>query len=266
MRTHRQEPTSRFSGIRATTSALFTYPVRHRAGFTLTELVVLVVVGTVLSGVLVADLNQSRTTLLRQACAANLKQWGTAIYLYSEDYNGTFFYAFTSVNFDDIDSPYYRYLGGTDTDRTVRAATMRTARICPAVAARMTQEAIPLVNTHTYSMPVAMQSRAGGYITTMPQSDNGVWIFNLRSVPYPSQYLLMIDSKGNALTCGPGHLINAVTAINSSSGDSISALDRHGGAVNCLFGDLHVENVSTQSLNQVDSISCVHGNPWFMMN
>ncbi|HUI07582.1 MAG TPA: type II secretion system protein [Verrucomicrobiae bacterium] len=234
--------------------------MKRAAGFTLTELVVLIVVGAVLSGVLLADLNQSRTTLLRQACAANLKQWGMAIYLYAQDYNGTYYYSFMASNFSDTDSPYFRYLGGND-----RVATMRTMRLCPAVAARNMPENPAASALHSYSMPVAMQYLGGAYIRTSPQPGDGFWGFNLRSVPYPSQYLLMIDSRGNTLTCGG--LVSAVTQINTSSGDTIPAMNRHGaGSVNCLFGDLHVDNVSTQTLHQVDAISCPHGNPWFMMN
>ena len=232
--------------------------VKRAAGFTLAELAALIVVGAILSGLLVADLNQSRTTLLRQACAANLKQWGMAIYLYAQDYNGTYYYSFMASNFSDTDSPYFRYLGGND-----RVATMRTMRVCPAVAARATQERIIGPNLYTYSMPVPMTRVAGAYRTAMP--DNNAFLgFNLRTPPYPSQYLLLIDSDGHTLTCG--RLMAAVTRTNLLTGDSISALDRHEGGVNCLFGDCHVEFVTSQTLSNQDTVSCTMGNPWFMMN
>ncbi|HUI06904.1 MAG TPA: hypothetical protein VL486_07840 [Verrucomicrobiae bacterium] len=239
----------------------WTPPPARRGGFTLTELAVLVAAGTVLSGLLLADLSQARTKLLRQACAANLKQWGMAIYLYTQDYNGTYYYMnMIPVNWDDSGSPYFRYLGGSDS-----VATMRTMRVCPAVLARMTQDQVVngIIVPHTYSMPVATTRVAGGYANVLP-SVGGFMGFNLRTVPYPSQYLLMIDSKGNTLTCGG--LVSAVTTINTASGDSISAIDRHGGGVNCLFGDFHVEFVSSQTLSNQDAVSCKTGNPWFMMN
>ena len=264
MRTQLQRPFDPFDKLRAsrlrvTTSGVFTRPWGRRAGFTLTELAVLIAVGTVLSSVLVADLTQTRTMLLRQACAANLKQWGMAIYLYAQDYNGTYFYSALNQAFDDVESPYSRYFGGSDPD-----ATKRTMRICPAVAARKTQEVLNVSPLHTYSMPIATTFAGGGYATVGPDQHYFIGL-NIRSVPYPSQYLLLIDSKGNTLTCGG--LISAVTQINTSSGDSIPAMNRHGqGSVNCLFGDFHVENVSTQTLHQADGMSCAQGNPWFMMN
>jgi len=234
------------------------YKTKRVAGFTLAELVVLVGLGAVLSGLLVADLSQTRTKLLRQACAANMQQWGMAIYLYSQDYNGTYFYSFMASNFSDTDSPYFRYLGGND-----RVATMRTMRVCPAVAARATQERIIGPNLYTYSMPVPM-TRVGGVYRTVTADNNHFLGFNLRTPPYPSQYLLLIDSDGHTLTCG--RLMAAVTTTNLTTGDSISALDRHEGGVNCLFGDLHVEFVASQTLSNQDTISCTMGNPWFMMN
>ena len=238
MRTRRQRP---FDKLRVTAKEA----VRSQAGFTLIELAVLVTVGAVLSGVLMADLTQTRTTVLRQACAANLKQWGMAIYLYTQDYNGTYFYSVGSNNFDDNSSPYTRYFGGSDP-----TATMRTMRVCPAVAARMTPNA-PYV--HTYSMPVASEYYVHGlYADTSPRPGSGFWGFNLRTAPYPSQYLLMIDSKGNTLKCGG--LVSAVTAINSSSGDSVTAINRHDGGVNCLFGDFHVAFVSSQTISNQDGV------------
>jgi prepilin-type processing-associated H-X9-DG protein len=252
MRMPRQRP---FDKLRVTTKQA----VRSRNGFSLVELVVLIGVGAVLSGVLAADLVQTRATLLRQACAANLKQWGMAIYLYSQDYNGTYYYAVGASNWDDTYSPYFRYLGGDDP-----VTTMRTARICPAVAGRMaTDQFLYYPTPHTYSMPIAMINQGGRYRDVISDF-NGFIGFNMRTVPYPSQYLLMIDSKGNTLKCGG--LVSAVTQINSSSGDSISAINRHDGGVNCLFGDFHVAFLSSQTISNQDHVDCNTGNPWFMMN
>src|ERR1035437_4968743 len=75
-----------------------------RDGFTLTEFSVLMAVGVMLAGVLVADLSQTRMKLLQQACAANLKQWGMAIDLYSQDFGGTYYLggASSPLNWDDV--------------------------------------------------------------------------------------------------------------------------------------------------------------------
>src|SRR5664279_1425577 len=105
------------------------------AGFTLTELLVLIGVGSMLAGLLMADLTQAKSKLLQQACAANMKQWGMAFSLYSQDYNGTFYYSVAGADWDDVflsnnpPNPYLRYLGGGNL-----ALTIRSMRICPARA------------------------------------------------------------------------------------------------------------------------------------
>jgi type II secretory pathway pseudopilin PulG len=66
MRTRRQRS---FDELRMTDKKT----ARSGNGFSLAELVVLVCIVAMLSGVLVADLTQTRAALLRQACAANLK-------------------------------------------------------------------------------------------------------------------------------------------------------------------------------------------------
>lgn len=245
----------------------------RKAGFTLTELLVLIGVGSVLAGLLVADLTQTRTKFLQQACAGNLKHWGMAIDLYSQDYSGTYYYSFNAAAFDDsAGNPYLQYIGGTNA-----ITTIRNVRICPATAASMTSSQVNISAIHSYSMakPQAVYGGAPFYrnidasVSSPFVSDGGLSIWpTLRYLRNPSQYLLLIDSDGHTLTCGG--LAGRVTSI-PSSGPAISAIDRHGGVVNCLFGDQHVELVSSQAISNQNAIACgaltnQTENPWFMMN
>src|ERR1041384_6250587 len=107
-----------------------------KTGFTLTELAVIIALSTVATGLLVPQLSQTRSKLLQQACAANLKQWGMAIGLYTEDYNGTYLYDVNGLHWDDVPSgsarnPYLPYLEGGEQTETVRRM-----RICPEIVAR----------------------------------------------------------------------------------------------------------------------------------
>src|ERR1017187_7985157 len=102
--------------------------LKRKTGFTLTELSVLIAVGAILGGVLVADLSQTRAKLLQQACAANMKHWGMAFSMYADDYNGTFYYDVGGIHFTDVGSPLQRYFGGSSDT----LATLRTMRACPA--------------------------------------------------------------------------------------------------------------------------------------
>ncbi len=240
-----------------------------RTGFTLTELLVVIGVGFVLAGVLLADLTQTRTKLLQQACSANMKHWGMAFDLYSNDWGGSLYYDMNGNHFDDSpglvwQNPYGRYLGGDNS-----ATTIRNMRICPARIVSMTQTDILFLYTHSYQMPVGTYRKGLVYANAdSPGSPFwGEYYFpSLKFLPQPSSFLLLIESNGNFLRCGG--LIPATTTPHvGSGGDSVPAIARHGGGgVNCLFGDFHVEFVSSQVITNQDAISCPTGNPWFMLN
>jgi prepilin-type processing-associated H-X9-DG protein len=80
---------------------------------------------------------------------------------------------------------------------------------------------------------------------------------------------LLIDGNGRTLYCGG--LVSAISTTNTNptiGTDAVPAVNRHGGAVNCLFGDFHVELVTAQTITNQDAISCntPPGNPWFTLN
>ena len=237
---------------------------KKQAGFTRTELLVLLGVVAVFSVTLAADLTQTRAKLLQQACVANMKQWGLAFDLYSQDYNGTFFYDAGGLHFDDIHTPLEFYFGTIDSAHT----NLRTVRVCPAVAAAGTAD---LVTAHSYNMPIGIIHLGLGYANAdrpgSPFYGNGnapYWP-NLKSCHNPSKYLMLIECNGNTLNCGG--LVRAVSTPHVGfGGDPVPAITRHDGAVNCLFGDFHVELISAQTISNQDAIGCNSSNLWFMLN
>jgi prepilin-type N-terminal cleavage/methylation domain-containing protein/prepilin-type processing-associated H-X9-DG protein len=230
---------------------------KNRA-FTLIELLVVIAIIGILAGMLLPALNRARAKARLTACVNNEKQWGVGFQLYADDFGGMLFYSLKSVNFDDVDSPYCDYLGGGE-----KTARMRLMRLCPAVRGRMTQDQIVASGVHTYSMAVGQAPSGGAYGDISQDSKSGFTGWNIKSLPKPAEFLMLIDSSGNTLKCGG--LVNAVTKINATSGDSITAIDRHQGGVNCLFGDFHVEYVTLQKLRVQDGVDCKKGNPWFMV-
>ena len=239
---------------------------RSREGFTLTELSVLMGVGVILASVVAADLNEARTKLLQQACAANMKQWGMAFSMYADDYNGTFYYDANGIHYDDggaLPSPLCLYLG-TSSDATTM---VRNMRICPSRIGQVS------VFVRGYQMPIG-QYRKGLTYAAADSSGSPFWRGvpssywpDLKSVPQPAQYLLLIECGGNTLHCG-----GLVTAVSQPAAGSIvdplPAGARHGGAVNCLFGDFHVELISTNKIVQQNGVNCggTTGNVWFNLN
>ncbi len=257
----------------------------HVAAFTLTELLVLVGVGAILSSVLAADFSQVRLKLLQQSCAANLKEWGVAFGLYAQDYNGTLFMQLGTFAWDDVNgtygnSPlatnvYFRYLGNSG----YYVTTVRTLRVCPYVSATVSNYNPAATQLHTYSLVDPLATGLAGLTTyqSISEANSGIanfeWI-TLKTVPYPSQFLLLMDggsqyvhAKGaSGNSSGANGL--AADANGIPAGDTTRAIDRHGGGVNCLFADQHVSWITYSNLVQQDTVPCSGRvpNPWFAEN
>ena len=63
-------------------------PPPHLAGFTLTELLVVIVITGILASLVLPALSRARTAGLRTACVSNLRQTGVAIQMYAHDHEG----------------------------------------------------------------------------------------------------------------------------------------------------------------------------------
>jgi len=234
---------------------------KNRA-FTLIELLVVIAIIGILAAMLLPALARARAKAYQASCITNLKQWGIAITSYSDDYNGNFYYDTKGVGFDDANSPYLSYLGGGGDP----AAKLRLMRTCPARRGKAP------VDTHSYSMPIGNYLKGFNYtpanVSGSPFYVDGdtPYLPNLKSCPKPTEFLLLIEGKGNTISCGNTALHDAVTQLHAGTGgDTVPAIDFHSQIINCLFGDFHVEGRPLSKITEMDG-NCPAGNPAFMLN
>jgi prepilin-type processing-associated H-X9-DG protein len=217
------------------------------AAFTLTELLVLVAIGSLLTGLVLPDLAQTRGKLLEQACVANLKQWGMGIYLYAQDNGG---WTFNNSNpFDSaarnphnpiIPGGYMPYWAGATFSQD---SSMHMAiRACPAVAPQPGFVA----GSVSYSF-----TRANGNVTGGWGIIPGRYAVRLPGIPRPDEYALMMDSDSSLLTVTSSNFYIPATNV----------ISRHQGVVNVLFADMHVGTANAAMLLAQKNAGLA--SPWF---
>ena len=207
---------------------------RNKKGFTLTELVVLVAVGAILTGTLLPSLSEDRQKMLQAACASNLKQWGMVFQLYADDFNGTINVMLPANAYGEwyrVVGPYRMYFCGTGGYNDCVGGTMGPLsqfrilkmKMCPAqiITGGVSDNTLP-----GYSM-----------IRPNPPTPNfRAWC--LKNCAHPSSMAIMIDA--NSL---PSGFIGPNAAGEAGAGGIMQvmpAISRHFGGCNILWADMHV--------------------------
>ncbi|MGD1019821.1 MAG: type II secretion system protein [Verrucomicrobiia bacterium] len=222
--------------------------------FNLIELLVLVAIVVILAILLQPVMTKARANAQAASCANQLRQWGLAFQMYSQDYHGWLFTTkhWASTEFTEngskVRNPYAHYLGNATSDKIVQL------RNCPEVLKSSSVQQLKADKRYSYSINWPNVKNSGLYVRAPADSYGGA-SYRLDEIPKPAEFLLLIDSDGSSYRVRAGNLKEKVSSI----------LGRHVGGVNILRADQHVDFVgfdviSTQSTLPDDQ------NSWFQAN
>ncbi len=113
----------------------------RKHGFTLIELLVVIAIIAIMAAILFPVFAQAREKARQTACISNMKQAGTAVMMYSQDYDemyplGSFILPgmVTAITWQDLVEPYVKVGAGADTRPDAPAARKEvTFWICPSI-------------------------------------------------------------------------------------------------------------------------------------
>jgi len=226
--------------------------------FTLIELLVVIAIIGILAAMLLPALNKARQRGYQASCLSNVKQWGLALNMYADDWDGTMYYDVGGVHFTDNNTPLMQYIGSSNA-----VEKLRVMRSCPARAARINPP------TLAYNMPIGTYRQGARYILAnvagSPFFNGGNYWPNLKNCPNPSQFNLLIECYN---TLNADQHATKVSTPASGAGDPLPPIQWHSSVVNCLFGDFHAEAQTIQQVTAMDvnAVNNTTGNPASQLN
>ena len=235
--------------------------------FTLIELLVVVAIIGILGALLLPALAKARTKSRAVACITNEKQWGLAFQMYADDNNGVLFYQDSGTgNWDDTvvyapnnqPNPYVRYFAAFSSTGGGRPAEkLRRMRHCP--AASLSDHVVIDLGVHQYALAQPSMLTSLGWAAVVKKSFG--WFVTIRLASKPSEYLLLIDTGTD-----DGSVAHEYVAPGQLVSFTSDAMRRHGGAVNALFADYHVEAVPPHKIQEMDKITSGSPSKWFRLD
>lgn len=217
-------------------------------GFTLTELLVVILIVVVLAGLLFPLARNMRASATRTQCINQLRSWGVAFGGYAADHDGKVNWEhWPSIGTNPLQySPYVAYWTGSSEDRDGFEAQL-AQRNCPVIKYDKKKSNSPV----TYS---TIQPQGVSKVGITGRINGASSDYPLSRITKPSRFMLMIDTMPAAGTSG--YSISTPEEFNSrvkpltQSGPNL----RHNRKVNALMADFAVREMTwrdiERSLNQ----------------
>lgn len=214
--------------------------------FTLVELLTVIAIIGILAAILIPTVGRVRASARNAQCVSNMRQWGTAIRLFSNDFKGLvalYNNLGGGTPSPQIYSPYFGQNNMLDPSGVSRPSQEVMSR-CPNA---VTDSSDPEYRARCYAFV-----RGGGVVGPgMRRVDpptfglapgNQISCFHIGDAASPPRYALMIETHSPANTAitidNPG--ASYTTHVRPMQVNANANLVRHSGSTNVLFLDGHV--------------------------
>jgi prepilin-type N-terminal cleavage/methylation domain-containing protein/prepilin-type processing-associated H-X9-DG protein len=213
-----------------------------RKGFTLIELLVVIAIIAILAAILFPVFAKAREKARTTGCVNNLKQIGTAMLTYSNDWDEMFpTYRGESLWVGPLHSIIKANRNAQDTGVSVF--------MCPSVVSNPDGGFAPDANT------AWVWTRGQGRLdTTMAAYTHNGWTYDCGLADMKNPAETMFDSDGIWIDAWPTHKQpiprnGKIREPNNNAGIERIAIDRHNDGINVGFVDGHVKWFKRQQLN-----------------
>lgn len=242
-----------------------TYLQKPQAGFTLTELLVVIVIVAILAALSFTITRNLKQRAAATKCMKQMREWNTAIHGYSGDNNQqVLIYRWSMVGSTDSKA-YNSYLSSSDVKSPLPNGQMGIAlayyRMCPA------QWSIEPSASRGYFMthPNVLQTNGkyGKYPLLDSNNDGTGDSYTLSVISNPSEFLMMMDSTPEGST--PYRTSEFTTFVKPLCVNSDSRKIRHSGQVHGMFADGHVETLKWTDISPENGNNSGKVNRWLNM-
>ena len=223
-----------------------------RRGFTLIELLVVIAIIAILAAILFPVFAKAREKARQTACLAHLKQIGTAVIMYAQDYDEMY-----PMNYQDASSGpgTAAQIPLTWPNRLMPYIKNSQIYRCPSDGRTPNVDfpgCRPILQSYCWNRRLGMDLAAWGY-----------WdLVSMAQVAAPAQCAMLWDDSADWLAAGWGASFNTLDSPDwAGSFDPEVLKGRHNGGDNFMFADGHAKWINTRGLPDVTTIPGVTLDP-----